>query len=65
MDFQEEITNMVAKLKEKDLEGAASILAPIIEKKAADIIAAQFNGPAIVREKINNITIDEDDDENT
>ncbi len=60
MNFQAELTDMIAKIKEKDFEGAAELLSPIIEKKAADIISAQFNGPSIVKDKINNITIDED-----
>ncbi len=60
MNFQDELTDMIAKIKEKDFDGAAELLSPIIEKKAADIISAQFNGPSIVKDKINNITIDED-----
>lgn len=65
MSYQDELTNMIAKLKEKDFDGAAEILSPIIEKKAADIISAQFNGPSIVKEKINNITIEDDEHEVT
>ena len=51
--FDEQLAEMIEKIKNKDMEGAAKLLAPVIEKKTAEIISAQFNGPSFSQTNLN------------